>query len=207
MTEHPALDAARLHCRSLELALDRLRRNDLDRIADWGAALADALTGGARLLAAGNGGSAAQAQHLTAELVGRYRQERRAYSAIALHAETSSVTAIGNDYGFDHVYARQVTAHGRPGDVMVLLSTSGRSANLIAAAVTARQAGLAVWALTGRAPNPLAEAAHEALCVDADSTATVQETHLVAVHLLCECFDAVVSTPLARRSATPGRAS
>ncbi|MDG9719879.1 SIS domain-containing protein [Streptomyces sp. DH24] len=207
MTEHPALDAARLHCRSLELALDRFRRNDLDRIADWGAALADALTGGARLLAAGNGGSAAQAQHLTAELVGRYRQERRAYSAIALHAETSSVTAIGNDYGFDHVYARQVTAHGRPGDVLLLLSTSGRSANLIAAAVTARQAGLTVWALTGRAPNPLAEAAHEALCVDTDSTATVQETHLVAVHLLCECFDAVVSTPLARRAVTPGRAS
>ncbi|MEV6963299.1 SIS domain-containing protein [Streptomyces sp. NPDC051207] len=207
MTEHPALDAARLHCRSLEQALDRFRRNDLERIAQWGTALADTLTGGARLLAAGNGGSAAQAQHLTAELVGRYRQERRAYSAIALHAETSSVTAIGNDYGFDHVYARQVTAHGRPGDVLLLLSTSGRSANLIAAAVTARQAGLTVWALTGRAPNPLAEAAHEALCVDTDSTPTVQETHLVAVHLLCECFDAALATPLARHAVTPGRAS
>jgi D-sedoheptulose 7-phosphate isomerase len=207
MTEHPALDAARLHCRSLEQALDRFRRNDLDRIAQWGEGLADALTGGARLLAAGNGGSAAQAQHLTAELVGRYRQERRAYSAIALHAETSSITAIGNDYGFDHVYARQVAAHGRPGDVLLLLSTSGRSTNLIAAAVTARQAGLTVWALTGRAPNPLAEAAHEALCVDTDSTATVQETHLVAVHLLCECFDTAVSTPAARRAVTPGRAS
>jgi D-sedoheptulose 7-phosphate isomerase len=207
MTEHPALDAARLHCRSLEQALDRFRRNDLDRIAQWGEGLADALTGGARLLAAGNGGSAAQAQHLTAELVGRYRQERRAYSAIALHAETSSITAIGNDYGFDHVYARQVAAHGRPGDVLLLLSTSGRSTNLIAAAVTARQAGLTVWALTGRAPNPLAEAAHEALCVDTDSTATVLDTHLVAVHLLCECFAPAVSTPAARRAVTPGRAS
>ncbi|MEV5440667.1 SIS domain-containing protein [Streptomyces sp. NPDC052682] len=211
MTEHPAhlaLDAARLHCRSLEEALGRLRDQGLEQLADWGVRLAAVLTDGGRLLAAGNGGSAAQAQHLTAELVGRYRQERRAYSAISLHAETSSVTAIGNDYGFDHVYARQVTAHGRPGDVLVLLSTSGRSANLIAAAVTARQTGLRVWALTGRGPNPLAEAAHEALCVDAGSTATVQETHLVAVHLLCEAFDAVVSTPVARRTVTThGRAS
>ncbi|MET9394496.1 SIS domain-containing protein [Streptomyces sp. NPDC006624] len=197
---HPALDAARLHCRSLEEALGRFRRHGVDRIADWGTRLADVLAGGGRLLAAGNGGSAAQAQHLTAELVGRYRRERPAYSALALHAETSSVTAIGNDYGFDHVYARQVTAHGRPGDVLLLLSTSGRSPNLVAAAVTARQAGLRVWALTGRGPNPLAEAAHEALCVDAGSSANVQETHLVAVHLLCECFDTAVSTPLARRT-------
>ncbi|MFF4984062.1 SIS domain-containing protein [Streptomyces sp. NPDC001046] len=203
MSESPAqsgLDAARLHCRSLEEALGRFRRDGLDRVAEWGGRLADVLGGGGRLLAAGNGGSAAQAQHLTAELVGRYRRERRAYSAISLHAETSSVTAIGNDYGFDQVYARQVAAHGRPGDVLMLLSTSGRSANLLAAAVTARQAGLRVWALTGPGPNPLAEAADEALCVDADSTANVQETHLVAVHLLCECFDTAVSTPLARRT-------
>ncbi|MFJ9661440.1 SIS domain-containing protein [Streptomyces griseoflavus] len=209
MTEqHSALDAARLHCRSLQEALDGLRLNGLPRIADWGGHLASVLSGGGRLLAAGNGGSAAQAQHLTAELVGRYRRERRAFSALALHAETSSVTAIGNDYGFDHVYARQVVAHGRPGDVLMLLSTSGRSANLIAAAVAGRRAGLRIWALTGPGPNPLAEAAHEALCVEAGSTATVQETHLVAVHLLCESFDTAVSTPLARRAAAvPGRTS
>ncbi|MFJ5731848.1 D-sedoheptulose-7-phosphate isomerase [Streptomyces paradoxus] len=197
---HPVLETARLHCRSLEEALGGFRRHGLDRIADWGGRLADVLTGGGRLLAAGNGGSAAQAQHLTAELVGRYRRERRAYSALALHAETSSMTAIGNDYGFDHVYARQVTAHGRPGDILMLLSTSGRSPNLIAAAVTARQAGLRVWALTGRGPNPLAEAAHASLCVDAGSTANVQEIHLVAVHLLCECFDTAVSALPARRT-------
>ncbi|MFK4152516.1 SIS domain-containing protein [Streptomyces fungicidicus] len=203
-----ALQAARLHCRSLQEALDGFRRHGLPRIADWGGRLAAVLTDGGRLLAAGNGGSAAQAQHLTAELVGRYRRERRAYSALALHAETSSVTAIGNDYGFDHVYARQVTAHGRPGDVLMLLSTSGRSANLIAAAVTARRAGLRVWALTGPGPNPLVEAADEALCVEAGSTATVQETHLVAVHLLCECFDAAVAAPLApAAAAVPGRVS
>ena len=92
------------------------------------------LAAGGRLLAAGNGGSAAQAQHLTAELVGRYRDERPGYSAIALHADTSTLTAVGNDYGFDSLFARQVTAHGRPGDILILLSTSGRSPNLLAAA-------------------------------------------------------------------------
>ncbi len=99
-----------------------------------------------------------------------------------------------------------MAAHGRPGDVLMLLSTSGRSANLIAAAVAARRAGLGVWALTGPGPNPLMEAADESLCVAAASTATVQEIHLVAVHLLCECFDAAVAAPPARTvAAVPGR--
>ncbi|URN18361.1 MULTISPECIES: D-sedoheptulose-7-phosphate isomerase [Streptomyces] len=195
-----AREAALRHCASLEDAVGRFRRDHLDRIARWGARLAVVLPGGGRLLAAGNGGSAAQAQHLTAELVGRYRRERPAYSAISLHAETSSLTAIGNDYGFDQVYARQVAAHGRPGDVLLLLSTSGRSGNLVAAAAAARAAGMRVWALTGPAPNPLAEAAHEALCVDAASTATVQEAHLVAVHVLCECFDAAAEAGPVRRT-------
>ncbi|MEV8308732.1 SIS domain-containing protein [Streptomyces flavidovirens] len=195
MNESLVLDAAHRHCQSLQDALTGFRHQSLGTLAAWGAELAAVLPVGGRLLAAGNGGSAAQAQHLTAELVGRYRQERPAYSAIALHAETSSVTAIGNDYGFDQVYARQVSAHGRPGDILVLLSTSGRSANLITAAVTGRAAGLRVWAMTGPGPNPLAEAADEALCVDAGTTATVQEAHLVAVHLLCECFDAAGGAP------------
>ncbi|MEV4333161.1 SIS domain-containing protein [Streptomyces sp. NPDC049597] len=210
MSEHLALQDAHQHCQSLQDALGRLRRDGIGRIADWAAHLASVLPAGGRLLAAGNGGSAAQAQHLTAELVGRYRQERPAFSAISLHAETSSVTAIGNDYGFDQVYSRQVSAHGRRGDVLVLLSTSGRSANLISAAVTGRAAGLRVWAMTGPAPNPLAEAADDALCIDAPSTATVQEAHLVAVHLLCECFDAashvagaVVKRPVAAHRRTP----
>ncbi|MFI0235124.1 SIS domain-containing protein [Streptomyces sp. NPDC016845] len=204
MSESSAFDAAHTHCRSLEQALGRLRRESLGRIAEWGGRLAAALPAGSRLLAAGNGGSAAQAQHLTAELVGRYRHERPAYSAISLHAETSAMTAIGNDYGFDHVFARQVTAHGRPGDILMLLSTSGRSANLITAAVAGRAAGLRVWALTGPGPNPLGEAADEALHIDGDTTATVQETHLVAVHLLCEAFDAALTGPVA---ATVGRAA
>ena len=155
----------------------------------WGRELADRLSRGHRMLVAGNGGSAAQAQHLTAELVGRYRDDRPPLSAIALHAETSTLTAVLNDYGAEEVFARQVTAHGRPGDVLVLMSTSGRSPNVLCAAQAGRAAGLTVWAMTGRRPNPLAAVAHETLAVDGPSTATVQEVHLVALHLVCAALD------------------
>lgn len=155
----------------------------------WGGEIAQAYAAGARLLAAGNGGSAAQAQHLTAELVGRYRDDRRPFSAICLSAETSSLTAIMNDYPPEELFARQVEAHGRPGDVLVLMSTSGRSPNVVEAARRGRAAGLRVLAFTGPSPNPLAEAAEEALCVEAAFTATVQELHLVALHLVCAAFD------------------
>lgn len=177
------------HLRSLEAALRGVRAASplLER---WGASLADTLSGGGRLLACGNGGSAAQAQHLTAELVGRYRQERRPFSALSLHTDTSAVTAIVNDYGPDEVFARQVAAHGRPGDVLLALSTSGSSRNVIAAARTATGIGMRTWALTGPAPNPLAGVCGQALAVDADTTAAVQEVHLAVVHLLCEVFDA-----------------
>ncbi len=110
-------------------------------------------------------------------------------SALALHADTSSTTAIANDYGAQEIFARQVAAHGRAGDILMLLSTSGASANLLVSASEARRLGMTVWALTGRAPNPLAGAAGEALCVEAAPSATVQELHLLAVHMLCEAFD------------------
>jgi D-sedoheptulose 7-phosphate isomerase len=160
------------------------------RVADaWGTGLAAVLPAGGRLLAAGNGGSAAQAQHLTAELVGRYRRDRPPFSAICLTAETSSLTAIANDYPAEELYARQVEAHGRAGDVLVLLSTSGSSPNVVEAARRGRALGLAVWAMTGPRPNPLATVAHQTLAIDAPQTATVQELHLVALHVLCGAFD------------------
>jgi D-sedoheptulose 7-phosphate isomerase len=195
-----AVTQATAHCVALEQTLVRLRTSQLPLLSGWGTTLADRLPTGARLLAAGNGGSAAQAQHLTAELVGRYQQDRPGYSAIALHAETSSLTAIGNDYGFDELFARQVQAHGRPGDVLVLMSTSGGSRNLLRAADAGHQAGLTVWAMTGPQPNPLAAIADAALCVDADQTATVQEAHLVGLHLVCAAFDAALArhAPLRR---------
>lgn len=169
-------------------------RREVAHIEQLGQRLAAVLLGGGRLLAAGNGGSAAQAQHLTAELVGRFRDERRPLSAIALHADTSSLTAIGNDYGPDAMYARQVVAHGRDGDVLVALSTSGRSANVLAAAEAARTVGVDVWGLTGPRPNPLADRCDEVVTVDGGSTATVQELHLVVIHLLCAAVDACVAT-------------
>ncbi|MCC9305907.1 SIS domain-containing protein [Kitasatospora sp. RB6PN24] len=192
--DESAYDRARAsaHCRAVENAVDRLRSDQLPLLTRWGEALAGLLPAGGRLLAAGNGGSAAQAQHLTAELVGRYAGDRPAFSAISLHAETSSLTAIGNDYGFDQVFARQVEAHGRPGDVLLLLSTSGHSRNLLAAADLGRATGLGVWAMTGPPPNPLAQRVDEALAVPAAQAATVQEVHLVAVHVLCEAFDAAL---------------
>jgi D-sedoheptulose 7-phosphate isomerase len=187
------------HVTSLTVALRGLT-DQVDTLDRWGQLLADVLTGESRgrLLAAGNGGSAAQAQHLTAELVGRYRADRPPFSAICLTAETSSLTAIANDYPADELFARQVEAHGRRGDVLVLLSTSGRSPNAVAAARRARDCGITVLAMTGPAPNPLAAVAHETLAIESEWTATVQECHLVALHLLCAAFDAAVLAEPAR---------
>jgi len=154
-----------------------------------GEKLAGVLGRGGRLLVAGNGGSAAEAQHLTAELVGKLREDRTPLSALALHAETSSGTAIANDFGYTEVYARQVRAHGRPGDVLLLMSTSGRSANLIAAAATGTECGLHVWGFTGPVPNPLAARCAEVVAVPSPQAQVVQELHLVAAHLLCEYVD------------------
>ena len=175
------------HLDELRSALDRLEA-EVDRIDAWGRHIASVTTAGGRLLAAGNGGSAAQAQHLTAELVGRYLHERRPLSAIALHADTSALTAIVNDYGSTEAFARSVRAHGRPGDVLVALSTSGRSPNVLEAARVACDSGLSVLALTGPAPNPLAAVAHDAVAIDGP-TPIVQEVHQVLIHLLCESID------------------
>ena len=155
----------------------------------WGRALAGALLGGARLLVVGNGGSAAQAQHLSAEVVGRYRDDRPAFSAVALHSEPSALTAIVNDYGVAEMFARQVSAHGRRGDILVLMSTSGRSPNLVAAAERAQTMGVRTWAMTGCLPNPLADVCDEVLQIASPRGATVQELHLVSLHLICEAMD------------------
>jgi phosphoheptose isomerase len=191
VSEQVPFTAGQAHLAALAEPLAALEA-DVDRLGAWGRRLARVLVTGGRLLAAGNGGSAAQAQHLTSELVGRYRDERPPLSALALHAETSSFTAIANDYGAEETFARQVRAHGRPEDVLLVLTTSGRSPNVLAAIEAAHVGGLAAWALTGPAPNPAAEAADEAICVDAQLTSTVQEVHQVVIHLLCTAVDAEV---------------
>jgi D-sedoheptulose 7-phosphate isomerase len=188
------------HTVELVEALPSLRSHAA-MVERWGRTLAESLWEGRRLLAAGNGGSAAEAQHLTAELVGRFLAERRPFSAIALCAETSSLTAIVNDYGAEEMFARQVEAHGRPGDVLVLLSTSGRSPNVVRAAARGRAAGLTVWGLTGPGPSPLAALCDETLAIDAPSTAAVQALHLVAVHALCAAVDEHVTRLAARDAA------
>jgi type III pantothenate kinase len=175
----------------LAILADSLHRleGELDGLTEWGERLADRLLDGGRLLAVGNGGSAAQAQHLTAELVGRYQSEREPLSALCLHGDTSSLTAICNDFGIEEAFARQVRAHGRPGDVLLALSTSGRSANVLAAVRAAQECGLDTWALSGAAPNPLAELCDETVALDCGSAATVQELHQVALHLICGAVD------------------
>ncbi len=183
------VEAGRRHLAELERPLLRpAPRRAADRALGRGGSPA-CWSGGGRLLAAGNGGSAAEAQHLTAELVGRYRDERIPLSAIALCAESAAVTAIGNDYGAEEMFARQVRAHGRPGDVLIALSTSGRSPNVLAAADAAAATGMVTWALTGAPGNPLALRADDCLAVDSPHTATVQEIHLIAIHLLCAAVD------------------
>lgn len=185
----------RAHLSALARALAQMEL-ELERIDAWGRRLARVLAGGGRLLAVGNGGSAAQAQHLTSELVGRYRDDRPPLSALALHAETSAFTAICNDFGNDAAFARQVRAHGRPGDVLMALSTSGRSPNVLEAASAATEGGLTVWALTGPPPNPLCELADDAVCVEAAATATIQEVHQVVIHLLCASVDVELGVAL-----------
>lgn len=182
--------AVAAHVRAVAPVLDALELES-PRIARWAMHLAERLEAGGRLLVAGNGGSAAEAQHLSAEFVGRFRSERRPYAAIALNTDSSAVTAIGNDYGFQEVFARQVHAHARPGDVVLLLSTSGASANLIAAARASAEAGASSWAITGPAPNPLATACDDAITLPG-AAANVQEAELVAVHALCVAFDALI---------------
>jgi D-sedoheptulose 7-phosphate isomerase len=175
------------HIRRLQAALVELEPS-LPRLQAWSRRLAEVLRNGGRLLTVGNGGSAAEAQHLAAELVGRFRDDREPFSAIAIGSETASLTAIANDYGLEEAFARQVVAHGRPGDMLLAFSTSGASPNVLAAARAAAARDLLVCALTGAGPNALAELAHDAVCVEGD-TATVQEVHLVCVHLLCAAVE------------------
>lgn len=183
---------SRAHFAALRAALADLGDQATVATEAWGRHLATIFGGGGRLLACGNGGSAAEALHLTGELVGRFQDDRRPFSAIALGADTAALTAIGNDYGGHETFARQVCAHGRPGDVLVALSTSGTSRNVVAAAKAAHEVGLTVWALTGPAPNTLAAICDDAITVRARSTATVQEVHLAVIHAVCAALDATL---------------
>lgn len=163
-----------------------------DEVAELANRTRATLAGGGKILFCGNGGSAADAQHLAAEYVVRFRRDRQPLAAIALTTDTSLLTAGANDYGFEHVFSRQVRALARPGDLLVLHSTSGNSPNLAEAARTAREMGVGTVALLARDGGALKDLVDWALVVPTDSTARAQEIHLAIGHAVCEALDADV---------------
>jgi D-sedoheptulose 7-phosphate isomerase len=162
---------------------------EADHILAQAADMAERLKRGCRILVCGNGGSAADAQHFAAELTGRYVKERRALAGIALTVDTSALTAIGNDYGFDRVFARQVEALGRPGDLLVGISTSGNSPNVIRAVAAAKDLGLRTVGLLGRDGGQLKDLVDDSLVVPSQVTARIQEIHMMTYHFWCEAID------------------
>jgi len=151
------------------------------------------VTSGGKVLACGNGGSAADAQHFSAEFVGRYERERPELAAIALSTDSSILTAIGNDYGFERIFSKQVRALGQAGDVLLALSTSGNSANVLAAIEAAHEREMTVVALTGRGGGRMGQALRETdvhICVPHERTARIQEVHILALHCICDGVDA-----------------
>jgi D-sedoheptulose 7-phosphate isomerase len=165
---------------------------ELPPVLERAIAVYECLRAGGKSLACGNGGSAADAQHLAAELVGRFREERQALPAIALTADTALLTALSNDYGYERVFARQVEALARPGDVLLAFSTSGNSANVVQAAQTARRRGCTVVALTGARGGELAGHADVLLKAPSSTVARIQEVHTLCIHVLCEALDALI---------------
>jgi D-sedoheptulose 7-phosphate isomerase len=161
------------------------------------------VTGGGKVLACGNGGSAADAQHFAAEFVGRFERERPELGAIALTTDSSIITAIANDYDFNHIFSKQVRALGQPGDVLLAISTSGNSSNVLAAIEAAHERDLIVVALTGKGGGKIGQVLRETdvhICVPHDRTARIQEVHLLVLHCLC---DGVDSQLLGEQESTP----
>jgi D-sedoheptulose 7-phosphate isomerase len=185
--------------RAIEASLDEISRNFSElkllspKIAEAGAALTKSVKAGGKIMFCGNGGSAADAQHLATELVGRYMKERPPIAAVALTTDTSALTAIANDYAFDTIFERQVLALGRKGDVLIALSTSGKSPNVVKAAEAAKSLGATVIALTGSKPNPLVEKADLAIMVPATTSNRIQEMHIAVGHILCGIVEDAVA--------------
>ncbi len=163
-----------------------------ETILEVGRIMATAIKDGNKILLFGNGGSAADAQHIAAEIVGRYKKERKGLPAIALTTDTSILTAVGNDYGFDNVFERQVEALCTPGDVAIGISTSGNSENVLRAIKKAHDLGATTVAFTGRNGGKLAEVAHYSFIVPSYETPRIQECHITLGHVLCEIIDELV---------------
>lgn len=175
------------HLETVQKLLDSL----LPDIERTGQAICDALTNGNKILICGNGGSAADAQHIAAELVGYYENQRRSWPAIALTTDTSALTAVSNDLGFEQVFARQVAGLAQPGDVLIAISTSGKSKNVIRAVEQAKQQKCRTIALTGASAETLGSLCDLVLAVPAKRTSRVQEAHITIGHLWCEMVDQI----------------
>jgi D-sedoheptulose 7-phosphate isomerase len=171
------------------IALHERAKQDPQPVVDAAAVIVSALTRGGKVLLFGNGGSASDAQHVAAELVGRFQRDRAALAAMALTADTSVLTSISNDFAYDRVFARQVEALGRPGDVAFGISTSGASANVVLALDAARARGLMTVALTGRDGGAVGRAAAIHVNVPSDMTARVQEVHRTLLHVICDIVE------------------
>jgi len=154
----------------------------------------DALRAGGKILICGNGGSAADAQHFAAELVGRFRRERPSWSAIALTVDASILTSLGNDFGFEQIFARQVQALGRPADILFAISTSGRSKNVLAAVEVAASSGMKTIGMTGEGSSPLGELVDHHLPIPSANTAFIQQGHMAVIHVLCELVEESLTT-------------
>lgn len=167
----------------------------IDLIAAMGGEFVKSLQNGHKILLFGNGGSAADAQHIAAEFVGRFRKDRSPLPALALTVDTSALTCIGNDYGYENVFARQVMALGSEGDVAVGITTSGKSPNVLKGLEAAGNKGLVTVGLTGKHGDELGKYAQYCICVPSDVTARIQESHILIGHVLCEIVDAELTFP------------
>lgn len=165
-------------------------RKIMPEVASAGLRVRTALEKGRKILTCGNGGSAADSQHMAAEFVGRFVKERQSLPALALTVDTSLLTAVGNDYGFDCVFSRQVEGLGQEGDVLIAISTSGNSANVVKAVKTAKEKGIYVIALTGENGGILAKESDLCLAVPSQVTARIQEMHIMIIHMICEIAEA-----------------
>jgi len=173
------------HLQTIELVREALA----EPIKEISQLLAHSLANGGTLFWCGNGGSAADSQHLAAELVGRFKKNRRALRSIALTTDTSVLTCVANDYSYDDIFARQVEALGRPGDVLIGISTSGNSENVLRAFKVAKQMGLKTIALLGKGGGYTIDLSDHALVIPSDSTARIQEAHILIGHILCELIE------------------
>jgi D-sedoheptulose 7-phosphate isomerase len=176
------------------IAAMRAFHSQANNITLAGTAICRAFSEGNKLLICGNGGSAADCQHIAAELVGRYKRERKGLPAIALTTDSSILTAWSNDYNYETVFARQIESLGKEGDILLALSTSGNSPNVLQAVFQAKQQGMSVISLTGKGGGQLKEVSDIAIVAPTDDTARIQECHQLAYHILCDIIDTEFST-------------